>query len=289
MQKTLKQKIDEMVDYLVEGLKKSLGDRLESITLTGSYVVGKISIDRPDVNIILFFKNWMTPDDLILLGDVLYDTVKKFQKYFSVRPEFRPYRFPHPVVRKKQEVFVNPLLLNMAEKDLEFPFNIPHWVFAGMKEMRKVVFGSDVLATLDVELTPQRVIAGGFRELPFIKIHLDRIPVAYDINKDCDLFFNESLAQGKLTAYDGIEIAMSADELKKKKWAEVVGDKQKMLAFFQERYDKETALYVKTLLEARENYNKWKNDKDKAVEVFKAAFGVWQKIWEKLSKVARET
>jgi predicted nucleotidyltransferase len=283
----LKQKVDELVEFLVDNLKRKLGGRLETITLVGSYVVGKLSIDRPDINMVLIFKNYATPKDLIDLGKVLHDTVGKFREFFSVRLEYRPYRFVYPAQRRGHEVFVNPLILNLAEKDFEFPFNLPHWVLGGMREVQKVVHGTDVLRDLDLDLTTERVIGGGFRELPFIKIHLDRAPLGYDISKDTDLFFNESLAQGKLTAYDGVEIAMSESELKQKAYVEIIMDKEKLKSFYQERYDSDAAEYMKTLIEARENYSKWKNNEERAVEVFIAACGIWQKIWQKLLSKAR--
>ena len=186
----LKGEIDEMVEDMIGDLKRRLGDRLESVTLVGSYVTGRISMDRPDVNMVVFFKEFAMPKDLIELGKILYRTVDKFKEYFVVRLEFRPYRFVYPIHRGEQEVFINPLILNMGEKDLEFPFNLPHWVLGGMREVRKVVHGSDVLKDLDLDLNTERVIKGGFREIPFIKLHLDRAPLGYDISKDTALFFN---------------------------------------------------------------------------------------------------
>lgn len=284
----IRQKIDEMVDYLVGELKRKLGYRLESVTLTGSYAIGKVSEERPDINMILFFKGVMLPDDSVELGRILNGTIEKFKGDFGVRLEFRPFRFVYPRYKKEPEVFVNPLILNMAEKDLEFPFNIPHYILAGMAGMRKVVFGTDVLASVDLEVTKGRIIGGAFRVLPLGKLQLDRAPIAYDVDKESDLLFSEALSIGKLTSYDGVEIAMSDDEIKQKKYMGIITDKSKLINFYRERYDAEAAEFISVILQARDNCRTWKNDPDKAIIVYRAASGIWQKIWMKLLSMARE-
>lgn len=277
-----KEKIDNVVNYLIEILKKKLGMRLESINLIGSYALGKVSLDRPDVNLILFFKGWATAEDYIEFGKILYEVVNKFKDEFSVRLEFRPFRFVYPIVRGKLELFINPLLLNTAEKDRNF--NLDPQFLDGAKATRKVVYGTDVLGDMEFEITKENVRKGITFLFPMIKIQLDRAPLVYDINKDPDLLFNEALAQGKLMSYHAVEIAMSDEDLKEKKYAELIADKAKLLQFIKERYDEDTANALDTILKARENYSAWKNDKNKAIDVYKAAHVIWQKTWMKTVK-----
>lgn len=286
----IKEKIDELIDELIKSLKEKLGNRLESIILTGSYAIGKISYDRPDVNLILFFKERFAPEDSIMLSKIFSRLVKKFKEEYVVRPEFRPFRFVYPRIRDKEkmEVFINPLILNMADINEEFPFNQGHYILAGMKKMGKVVFGSDPLIGIDLKITKERVVKNMFRIWWTYKIQIDRTPLAYDIEKDCDLFFNESLAMGKLISYDGIELVMTDEELKEEKYIEIVSEKEKLIKFYKKRYDEEAAKFLEIILNSRKNYLEWRNNERKAVELYKATSGIWQKIWLKLLEINEE-
>lgn len=48
--------LKEIVKEIVDGLKKEIGTYAESITLIDSYAIGKISYQRPNINILVFLK-----------------------------------------------------------------------------------------------------------------------------------------------------------------------------------------------------------------------------------------
>jgi hypothetical protein len=79
----LKQKIDDFVDKLCAKLTKELGELIESITLTGSYVIGKISYERPNVNMLIFVKPQHSGNFYLKLGEIIYDLAGRYLDYFS--------------------------------------------------------------------------------------------------------------------------------------------------------------------------------------------------------------
>lgn len=76
-QEVIKEKIDELVSELTEALKKELQHSIESITLTGSYTIGKISLERPNVNMLIFVKPNVSADDYLKIGEIFYEVSKK--------------------------------------------------------------------------------------------------------------------------------------------------------------------------------------------------------------------
>ena len=52
-----KLKIDEFLEDLTNTLKEEISYCLDSIVLVGSYTIGKISLERPNVNILIFLND----------------------------------------------------------------------------------------------------------------------------------------------------------------------------------------------------------------------------------------
>lgn len=100
-QNELKIKIDEAVNDLISQLKEQISDKIECLALTGSYAINKISLDKPDVNIFLCLNEKASADTYIEIGEILTDLVNKYSDYFSIKPEFRPFKFPSPFVEKE--------------------------------------------------------------------------------------------------------------------------------------------------------------------------------------------
>jgi len=262
-------KIDSLVDFFNSEFQTKLGKRLETVMIVGSYAQGKLSLDRPDINYVIIWKERGTADDYLELGKILADSIQKFLEDFVVRPEFRPYKFSYPAKRKDKEVFVNISCLNYFDKHNNF--FIPDFVLDGFYQTRKIIFGYDVLANIDITVTKKSVVKNAIAKLSSHKVQLDRIPLVYNINKDSDLIFNESLDHGKNLAYFGVELLMTDKQIRDKEYLTIINDKQKLKEFYS-RCCPPALASINTILNSRNNYEKWKNDKIKAIEVYKAAF-----------------
>lgn len=254
--------------------KEKLGERLESFYLVGSYAFGKISLDRPDINFLLIFKDRATSDNFLTLAEILRDVIKNFKEKALVRPEFRPFKSIYPKFRRDYEVLLNPIIMNMADKDLPVPFNYPKYFLEGIKNSRRLLFGEDVLADIEIgEITRQHIQEWMMRDILFCEIPLARAPVQYD-EDEYDLFFNEVLSAAKIFVSWGIEIAMSDEELAEKKYVYYIEDKEKMVEFYKERYGEDVAQMVEKVLDARKNYLKYRNDEKKVEEMFGIALNL---------------
>ena len=109
------------------------------------------------------------------------------------------------------------------------------------------------------------------------KIQLDRIPLVYHLKRDVDLVFGESLSHGKNLLYFAVEMVMTDEELKKKRFMELFHNKAELIKFLGERIP-EIAKAGKRLWEAKENYQEWKEDSSKARRTYLAAFEMAGKL-----------
>lgn len=175
-------------------------------------------------------------------------------------------------------------ICNILDKQGDFPFGVPKSVLIGFLNMQKVVYGKDVLGSLDLNFNKEYIIKVAFRDLPIMRIQLKNAPLAYNLKKHLSLLMNESIVNGKTIAYLGVELALVDKELKNNQALEFIRDKEKLVSFFQERYDQKTADFVKEILEARKNFNSWKNNKEKVYQTFRAAYGLAESIWSRLLK-----
>lgn len=266
----LRARIGELTDYLNTEIQARLGDRIETVMYLGSYALGRVSLARPDINYVLIWKERATADDYLTLGEILSKAIHKFLDYFVVRPEFRPFKFGYPAERGKQDVFVNISCLNMADQANNF--FLPEYVLDGFKHSRKMVFGSDIFAEMEFQVTKQSILNSAMQKLASHKIQLDRVPLVYDIETDIDLIFNESLDHGKNLAYFGVEVVMSDEQIRAKEYLPIIGDKRELLEFYRQHFPKPTISALETLLDSRDNFTRWKTDRKRTFDVYKAAF-----------------
>lgn len=278
----LKKDLDKMLNELFAELKKQMGKNLKGITLTGSYVTGKFSPSRPDINFFLFIGPNPPAKTCLALGKVLTWLIEKYDGKFAIRPEFRPFKYPYPTAKKGLEVFINPLLADLAEKDADPPFGISVPVLNGMSAVRKVTFGPDFLGNLDLTFGKEVIIKSALRDLSIFKLQLMRAPSAYNLNRDYQLLFNESLICGKMAIGWGIEVASSDEELKSGAHLKYIKNRKETIDYYKKYYDEKTAKSVEIILEARDKYDSWKKDKQKAFLVFTEAYNLISTIWKKL-------
>lgn len=277
----LKKNLDDMLDHLFLELRKRLESSLRGIALTGSYTTGKFSSSRPDINFFLFLEG-PSAQTYLALGEVFTDLIRKYEGTFVIRPEFRPFKFPYPVAQKGVEVFINPLIADLAEKDLDHPFGISKPVLHGTQQMRKVIFGPDILGSLDLSFGKKEVIEAALRDLAIFKLQLIRAPSTYVLDEDISLLFNEALIVGKMTIGWGVEVCSSDKELRDGDHLKYLKDRKKTMEFYRKNVSPEAANSVKTILEARDKYGEWKNDKEKAYLVFTESYNLLNVVWGKL-------
>jgi len=282
----LKAQIDAMIADLVQLAKAEIGGQLESLTLTGSYATGRMTSAMPDINLFVFLNK---PDatTYLKLGEIVTRLAKKYSKSFALRPEFRPFKFAHPLVEGEPQVVLNLNPANAAEKGGDFPFGASKHVLNGMAQMRKVIYGRDVFGETNLEFDRPYLIQAAFRDLGMFRSQLLRAPMAYNLERDNVLFFSESLICGKITMYLGVELAETEEELKSGKHLELIAQKRKMHDFYNERYGAAAAKAAQVILDARDNFAEWKGSKEKAYEVYKAAYELMAVVWAKLLQAAQ--
>jgi predicted nucleotidyltransferase len=280
-EKDKRKNIEEVANYFKNKCSNKLKNRLASFYFVGSYAFGKISLDRPDINFLFIFKGKIEPKDLLKLGEICRDTIKKFKDKLSVRVEFRPFRYIYPKFKKEYNVFLNPITI--SEVDIKTTGVIfQKWFTEGLKSANKLIIGEDILSKIETSpITHEDLLKGAMMDLLFFKLPLERAPTQYD-EDEYELLFNEALSNAKNIAYTGVEVAMSDEELKNKKYIELIQNKEKMVEFYNERYGKELAKKVEIILNSRLSFLTHKNDKKKAEEIFSIALELVDAVMFKL-------
>jgi len=265
-------------------IKGALKEQLEGVTFLGSYVTGKIVFDRPDIDLMIFFKERAQPEHYWKLGEIWSSIEKTYQDSFNIRMEFRPFRFIYPRIydKGKLDFFINPIFANMSERDLEFPFGIPKYVLSGFRETRKVYFGTDVLGNMDLSFTPAEMREGVMRDLAMFALQLSRAPTQYDLDTEYHLLYNEAMCFARFAVYCGVEVAMTDEEISKAKYMEYIINKGKMYSFYQDRYENEVAEMANFILDSRINYATWRFDKQKAWQLYRYAFKMSEAVMRKI-------
>ena len=85
----------------------------------------------------------------------------------------------------------------------------------------------------------------------------------------------------------GVTLALDENELAEKRWLQFVTDKEKLVQFYEERYDKATAKNVQLMLEVRDNWLKHKKDPEMAINMFRAAIEICTRIKAKYGEFLR--
>ena len=264
-----KKDIDRLVNFINEEIKTKLGEKLDSIYLIGSYTQGKITTSRPDINWLLIHKDPIEDNSRWILGEILTKTIDAFIKVFTVRSEPRPFKFSYPI-KRGEDVFVYiSIVVNATLSDVFKIKNsfIPEYVFEGFKSSRKLVYGEDVLKNINFNISKKEILSSAMAKILSHKVQLDRIPLAYHLERDIDLVFNESLSHGKNLIYFGIELIMTDNELKEKKFLEYFHNETKLISIYKDRFPR-VLKFVSNIIKAKSNYQEWKRIKEKAKAIY---------------------
>lgn len=286
--KQLDRFLEEIVKAIVEGLKTEIGNHVESITLVGSYAIGKISYQRPNINILLFLKPNHPAKTHLAIGRIIRRVGKKFSEKFLFRIDPFPFRFVFPIGEGEPEVTVNLNPFYMEEQNLvtfvgpnktiKTPFGVAEVIMQGMKDTRKVLYGNDVLGGMDFSISHDAVIYSVPREVFLYDLILTRAPMTYDIDKDYDLLATEALEVGKTTLVLLTEVLLDNASLKKGRHLELNADKHKLLEFLKKSKIKGLAEWAETVISARDNFLEVKKDKAKVLALYEAAFNVMRTV-----------
>lgn len=288
-----KQKIDQFVRELLEEIQKELGDWLVGITLTGSYAVGTMSSENPNVNILLFVKPKHPANFYLRLGEILYQLGYSYLDYFSFQPALFPFRFAQPLGDKDVTLTIHIDPLNLGERDLEMwlgpkkkiktPFGLPEVVLSGFQSMRKVIWGKDVLGEMEFNLRHEDMIFGIIKDFPLYRLQLTRAPLTYDFNKYPEFLAQEAVEIGKECLYHGVQIFMTDEEIKQRKYVELFKDKQRLLEFVKRRYPA-IRKEARIILDAREKFLTLRKDKEKVLTLYRMAFNLLNAIFLEVLK-----
>lgn len=286
----LKQKIDELVENMTSSIASKLGDQIDSITLTGSYAINKLSLEKPNINILVFAKANPSADLYLEIGRILYGVGKKYLDFFKFRVEPFPFRFAQPIGNQEIEVSVNLNIFEVTSKALVTflspkdqmwtPFGATELLLQVFKVMRKVVYGSDVLGSMEFHVTHKNILMDTIREFPTFRLQLTRAPMTYDIDQDYELLALEALEIGKACLGRTAEILLSDEDLEKGKHVFLISNKTELLKFLKQNSSPDIASWAETIIESRDNFNEVKKNKTKVMELYHAAYNILNSTFE---------
>lgn len=275
-----REKLEELVDFLSKEFWESLKDKyIEGLGTAGSYARGNFSPSRPDVNFIFFVSN-DTPSLYIFVSKIFNKAVEKFKKDFNLRPRSEPERPTSSFGRisSKPDVFVKISYLLLELKDIPgFPFGRPPFVAESYASSFELLYGRNYLTGITGECFNNQVITGSLGQFRAWSELLRYTPQSYRLPDETDLFFDESLAYGKLLVQQSAWIAgikEGLDYSKKKNREKIVGvvSDKKELRKYLSCLGEETQKNSQVILDARLNYEQWKNNPKKGEFVYKASF-----------------
>ncbi|EKD49521.1 MAG: hypothetical protein ACD_63C00115G0008 [uncultured bacterium] len=279
-----KQTVDEVFNCFTDAFKKKFEGQLAALYVVGSYPLGKMSYDRPDLNFVVVLEG-IDPEDHLLLGEVFKGAMKKFDEKVGIHPYFMPVRFIYPERRHDYNVFVSAVLLDRSKRDLSLPFGITRWVLQGYVNSRRLLAGKDIFEEVQLPAIKKKdLLERSLIDLEFFRLPLEKAPVQYRENEH-DLLLGESIALGRAVVFLGVEIAMTEDELAKKEYLKFFEDHSLFEKFYKKRYDPETAHDVVLILDARKKFLKYKGDKAKVIAVYESALRLVDAVENKILQV----
>lgn len=272
--------VDSIARSYEDKCQAEIGGDLEALYLFGSYAFGKISLDLPDINYFLLLKEGVEPDVFLRNGEILREVCEEFKDAATVMPEFRPNRYVYPIVKGADfDVTLCTQYARMEDRHGPVPFGWG-WVLEALLQTRRLVFGRDVLADVH-QPPPTRDYIKTFFPPTFshIWLPLERAPVQYAWPQESHLLMHEAYKVAQMASIGfGVTLALGEKELEDKRWLEFVTDKDKLAAFYRERYDEASAADVELMLEVRENWLKYRRDAEMALKMYRAAVRICARI-----------
>jgi predicted nucleotidyltransferase len=281
--------IDSIARFYEKKCEEKIHKDLEALYLFGSYAFGKISLDIPDINYLLLLKEGVPPEIFLKNAEILREVCNEFKDVATVMPEFRPNRYVYPTLKGADfDVTLCTQYARMEDRYGPVPFGWG-WVLEALLQTRKMIFGRDALAEVH-QPPPTRDYIKTFFPPTFshIWLPLERAPFQYRLPEESYLLMHEAHKVAQMASIGfGVTLALNEKELEEKKWIEFVTDKNKLVQFYQERYDEASARNVELMLEVRDNWLKHKNDPEMAIKMYKAAVEICTRIKAKYGEFVR--
>lgn len=266
------------------------GKGVDGVGVSGSYARGDWSRGRPDINFAVFVEN-VTPDLLIKIGNIASRLNDTYSKYANLRPELHPHRFVAPWGRdsSKRDVFFKIGVYDESDQNEYHPFGLPSFYAEANQQSLKMWHGRDYLKEIQFHAENKMVLEVVAHAFEDWKPQIEICPLSYNLEEDIDLFFNEAMIWGKLIIqqYAWIQGLKNKLNYKKKDHREEIFDKihdKRQLRGFVDVPEKQRVM-VNLVLDARLNYDSWKNDKEKAYEVYRASFALIELFGEETAKL----
>ncbi len=275
------QYVDQVFRYFETEIKQKFSGQLAAFYVVGSFALGKMSLERPDLNFVIILDG-IDPEDHILLGRVFQDAVAKFTGTVGIRPYFSPVRFVYPEKKEAYEIFVSAVMLDSKKQDLSLPFGITRWVLEGYIQSRRLLDGEDILGQAQLPpISREALLERSLIDLEFYRLPLEKAPVQYRAH-EMDLLLSEAVVLGKSIIFIGVEVAMTEAELQNHAYMDFFKDVSLFDKFFRARYGPEAAGHVKIIMDARANFSKYKLNNEKILAVYESAIRMVDIVEQKI-------
>ncbi|MFC1618089.1 hypothetical protein ACFL2B_02310 [Patescibacteria group bacterium] len=279
------QLVDYVFNYFVEEFKREFAGQLSALYIVGSYSIGRMSLEKPDLNFLLILDG-IDPEDHILLGEVFKEAMLKMKGTVGIRPYFPPVRFIYPENRENYDVFVSTVMLDSRKQDLALPFGITRFVLDGYISSRKLLAGDDILGKIELPpIAVKSILERSLVDLEFFRLPLEKAPVQYR-SDELDLLLSESIVLGKAVVYLGVEVAMNDEQIANKEYMKFFEDPSLFHAFYKEKYGPEVASHAKLILQARDHYLSFKESKAKTLAVYESALKLIDAVEDKIFDIS---
>jgi len=277
--------VDQVFGYFVDRFKKEFAGQLSALYVVGSFDVGKMNLERPDINFLVVLDG-IDPEDHILLGRVFKEAIEKYKGYVGIRPYFPPFRFIYPENRENYDIFISTVVLDSQREDLSLPLGITRWVLDGYVNSRKLLAGSDVFGQITLPpITRQDILERSLIDLEFYRLPLEKAPVQYQAD-ELDLLLGESIILGKAVVYLGVEVAMTNQELQKKAYMKFFDDPGLFPQFYKKEYGTDVMNHVRLIMDARQKFLAYKSDRAKILAVYQSAIKLIDAVEQKIVKTS---
>jgi hypothetical protein len=282
--KDIKKIIDSVVNDFVEKIISQLGEKIESIFIAGSYATGKYSFQCPNVNLYVVSKSNKSSELFIPISKIFHEIRKKFSGEINVVADLRPYRFAY--FKPKKGAITLSIRINLFDmKDQDKNFLVPDYVLRGWFSSEKVLYGSDVLKGLKIKVSKDSNILNQKRFILLIVMQqLKHIPLSYDWEEEHELLFYESYEFAKYILSEGLLLKMNEKEIEECLDVQIYDNKEKFVDFYSQRYGEQAGMLARKILGARDHYLEWKDDLNKAIEMYSIAWQLWGLIWKEFQK-----
>jgi hypothetical protein len=283
--------IDKVAQFYATRCRECIGEYLEALYLFGSYAFGKISLDVPDLNYFILLKEGIPPEVFLKHADVLKEVVQNFKDVAAVRPEYRPTRYVYPrTLDGDFVIFMCLRYARMEDRHGPIPFGMG-WIFEAVLQSRKLIFGTDILAEVHQPPATKAYVKTYFPPaFSHIWPPLESAPYQFKLPEESQLLMHEAHKVAQMASIGfGVTLALDEQELAEKAWLEYVTDKHKLVRFYRERYDETAAQNVATMLDIRDNWQKYKNNPEMALKMYRAAIEICTRIKKQYRELARHS